>query len=112
MAPMTSTPSPTSLEFAAVARMLGATARARGLVAPAFRSPPRLRGVERTLQRSRSGWVTVSVRLDGRPFGAVVADMVEGVVVSNRLEGAEATRVRTSLWDAVARGPGQLARAA
>lgn len=54
----------------------------------------------------------MSVRLDGRPFGAVVADMVEGVVVANRLEGAEATRVRTALWEAVSREPGLTAHAA
>jgi hypothetical protein len=109
---MSTTSSTTSLEFAAVARLLGSCARARGLTPPGFRSPPRVPGAERTLHRSRSGWTTVSVRLDGRPFGAVVADMVEGVVVANRLEGAEATRVRTALWEAVSRGPGLTAHAA
>jgi hypothetical protein len=54
----------------------------------------------------------VSVRLDGRPFGAVVGDMVEGVIVANRLEGAEATRVRTALWEAVSREPGLMSHAA
>ena len=102
----------TSLEFAAVARLLGASARSRGLVPPGFRSPPRVAGAERTLQRSGTGWATVSVRLDGRPFGAVVADMAEGVIVANRLEGAEATRVRTALWEAVSREPGLTAHAA
>lgn len=34
-------------------------------------------------------------------MGAVVADMVEGVVVANGLDGGEATRVRTALWEGV-----------
>lgn len=92
---------PTSLQFATVVRLLGAATRERGLVSPGFRSPPRLAGVERTVRRSRTGSATVAVRIDGRPFGAVVADLVEGIVVANRLEGAEATRVRTALWEAV-----------
>ncbi len=91
----------TSLHFAAVARSLGQTARARSLTSPAFRSPPRLAEVDRTLKWSANGVPTVAVRLGDRPFGAVVADMVEGVVVANRLAGGEATRVRTALWEAV-----------
>lgn len=95
------TDSATSLDFATVARTLGTNARGMGLHAPSFRSPPRVPGAERTVQRSRSGWTTVSVRLDGRPLGVVVADMVEGVVVANHLVGAEATRVRTALWESL-----------
>jgi len=49
----------------------------------------------------------VAVRLHGRPFVAVLADMIEGVLVANRLDGTQATRVRTVLWDAVARPDGE-----
>ena len=91
----------TSLRFAAAARTLGLVARRQGLVAPGFRSPPRLDGVERTLRRRRDGNATVSVRLKGRPWVAVLADMIDGVLAANRLEGAEATRLRTTLWTAV-----------
>ncbi|HET8929642.1 MAG TPA: hypothetical protein VFN21_03190 [Acidimicrobiales bacterium] len=101
-----------SLDFATAARTLGANARAMGLDVPTFRSPPRLGGAERTLRRSRSGWTTVSVRLEGRPLGAVVADMVEGVIVANRLTGAEATRVRTALWESLSTSTGAVAHAA
>lgn len=106
------TTTPTSLEFATAARALGNRARALGLTAPTFRSPPRVADAERTLRRGAGGWVTVSVRLVGRPFGAVVADMVEGVVVANELTGAEATRVRTTLWEAVTARLDASARAA
>lgn len=91
----------TALHFAAAARTLGDAARQRRLVVPAFRSPPRRKGASRTVRRWPDGGATVSVEVTGRPHEAVVADMVEGVVVVNRLTGAEATRVRTSLWEAV-----------
>ena len=50
-----------------------------------------------------------SVRLRGRPWPAVLADMIEGVVAVNELAPPAATRVRTDLWelvtdDAAARG--------
>jgi len=88
----------TSLHFAAAARALGQVAHGRGLVVPGFRSPPRLAGVERSVRRRGDGAATVSVRLRGRPWVAVLADMIEGVVVVNDLTGPAATRCRTALW--------------
>ncbi len=90
-----------ALHFAAAARTLGDAARRRRLLVPAFRSPPRRPGAARTVRRWPDGGATVSVEVVGRPHEAVVADMVEGIVVVNRLAGAEATRVRTALWEAV-----------
>jgi hypothetical protein len=87
------------LRFADAARSLGAAARSAGLVVPAFRSPPRVAGAARTLRRYPGGAV-VSVRLD-RPFDEVRADMVEGVVVVNQLDGEAALRFRTALLEAV-----------
>ena len=43
----------------------------------------------------------VSVRLKGRPRGAVLADMIEGIVVANYLTGARADLARSALWLAV-----------
>jgi hypothetical protein len=94
-----------ALRSAPAARALGVAARARGLVVPGFRSPPRLAGAERTMRRWPGGRVSVAVALRERPFAAVVADMVEGVIVANRLDGTEATRVRTALWSAVVADP-------
>lgn len=91
----------TSLDFATAARTLARTARALGLVAPTFRSPPRVAGVDRTIRGAEGRWVTVSVRIADRPLGAIIADMVEGIVVANRLAGPSATRARTVLWEAV-----------
>ena len=86
-------------DFAAAARTLATEARRRGLVGPSYRCPPRLVGVDRTIRRRADGAI-VSVRVRGRPWPAVVADMIEGVVVANRLTPPQSDRVRTELWQA------------
>ena len=90
-----------SISFANAARTLAREARGRGLVVPAFRAPPRVAGADRTLRRRPDGGATVSVQLRGRPWPAVVADMVEGIVVANGLAGADADGCRDALWRAV-----------
>jgi hypothetical protein len=89
------------LRFAETVRVLGVEARRRGLGMPGFRSPPRLRGVARSVRRRSDGGSTIAVVVRGRPWAAVVADMVEGVVVANHLSGAAADHVRAQLWAAV-----------
>jgi len=91
--------SQTTLDFAHAARLLGREARRRGLVAPSFRCPPRIVGVQRSVRRHRTGAV-VAVQLKGRPWLAVLADMIEGVVVANDLDPQRAARLRTDLWAA------------
>lgn len=92
-----------ALRFAETARRLGASARSSGLAVPAFRCPPRVAGAARTIRRYPGGTV-VSVSLRDRPFDDVVTDMVEGVLVANRLAGEAALRHRTSLLDAARPG--------
>lgn len=84
--------------FAEAAKVLAATARAYGLLAPSYRTPPRLVGLDRTVRRHPKGG-SVAVRVRGRPWPAVVADMIDGIVALNRLESARANRVRADLWD-------------
>lgn len=97
----------TSLRFAHAARTLGDVARAAGLLVPSFRSPPRLVGVDRTIKRvarpdaDASFDVAVSVRIKGRPWVSVLADMIDGVLVANDLTGPTAGAARTALWAAV-----------
>ncbi|MBA3289126.1 MAG: hypothetical protein H0U21_14110, partial [Acidimicrobiia bacterium] len=67
------------------------------LVAPGYRCPPRLVGVDRTVRR-RPGGAVVAVRVKGRPWNAVLSDMIEGVVAVNDLQPPAATRIRTDLW--------------
>jgi hypothetical protein len=97
------------LRFAETVRTLGLEARRNRLKMPGFRSPPRLHGVDRSVRRRADGGATIAVVLRGRPWAAVVADMVEGVVVANGLTGKDADRVRSKLWQVV--GGDQIAAA-
>ena len=90
----------TSVRFSAVAKALGDEARRRGLTPPAFRSPPLVPGASRTIRRADERAV-IAVQLRGRPADEVAADMVEGVVVANRLSGTEAAQCRAELRAAV-----------
>jgi len=89
-----------AIEFAHAARVLSTEAQRRGLIGPSYRSPPRIVGVDRSLRRHNRGAV-VAVMLRGRPWVAVLADMVEGVVAVNRVEPAKAFRLRAELWQAL-----------
>jgi hypothetical protein len=97
------------LRFATAVRALGLEARRSRLEMPAFRSPPRLEGVARSLRRRADGTATIAVVVRGRPWPAVLADMVEGIVVANRLHGTDADRARGLLWASV--GDGEMAAA-
>lgn len=91
-------PSRASL-FSAAARVLAHASHEQGLVAPGFRSPPRIFGVDRSVRHLPHGvGGVVSVRLSDRPFTAAIADMIEGVIVVNKLTSPEADRVRRALW--------------
>ena len=86
--------------FATMARFLVAESREAGLEVPAFRSPPRRPGSSRTIRRLRDGAV-VAIQLRGRGIDAVAEDMIEGIVVANRLDVAAAESVRRRLRAAV-----------
>ena len=89
----------TTLRFAATARLLARELQRRRMRVPGFRSPPRLSGVDRTLRRHPSGsGATVAVRVRGRVWVAVLADMIEGVVAANVLAGPPADELRAALW--------------
>jgi hypothetical protein len=94
-----------ALRFAEAAKRLGAATRAAGLVVPAFRCPPRVPGAPRTVRRYRGGAV-VSVVLRDRAWDEIAGDMVEGVLVVNRLEGEAALRLRTALLESLRTGTG------
>ena len=90
----------TSLDFGSAARSLARASHLRGLVVPVFASPPPRPDLDRSIRR-RNGSPVVSIRLRGRPRSAVLADMIEGIVVANNLEGAKADLVRSALWLAI-----------
>jgi hypothetical protein len=95
---------PVTFRFAGAARRLTLEARRLGLRPPAFRSPPRLNGVARSLRRRADGGAVVAVVLRGRPWSAVLADLIDGVVAANALAGLEADRARAALWEALGSG--------
>jgi hypothetical protein len=90
----------TALTFADTARILSRASRTAGVAVPGFRSPPRDGAVDRTVA-GRGDGAMVAVRLRGRPWPAVAADMVDGVVVVNELSGGAASRLRDTLWQAL-----------
>ena len=69
--------------FCRIARLLAAESRRLGLIAPAFRCPPRAEGIDRTIRRYAGGQAVVAVRVRERPLSVVVQDMVDGVLVTN-----------------------------
>lgn len=88
------------MQFTAAARVLAQAAGECGLTVPGFRSPPRVVGVNRTVRRSHTGeGGVVAVRLTDRPLAVILGDMIEGVIVINRLDAFQADRVRTHLWN-------------
>ncbi|MCU1413789.1 MAG: hypothetical protein JWN80_1129 [Microbacteriaceae bacterium] len=89
-----------AIEFAQAARTLTNVAQHLGLVGPSYRCPPRIVGVDRSLRRHVGG-VVISVKLRGRPWAAVLADMIEGVVAANQLNATQAIRLRAELWSAL-----------
>ena len=89
-----------TVDFAQAARLLSRATRRLSFTAPGFRCPPRQVGVDRTVRRRETGSV-VSVRVKGRPQAAVLADMIEGIVVSNGLVAPDADRLRSELWSVV-----------
>lgn len=101
---------PPAAAFAECVRTVTTVARRRRLDTPAFRSPPRLAGLDRTLRRRPDGTAVVSVRLADRPFAAVQGDVIEGIVAANGLDGVPADRFRRAAWVALdgrspSRGP-------
>jgi hypothetical protein len=92
-----------TVDFAQAARTITRLVRGAGLRAPSFRCPPRVVGADRTIRRRPDGAV-VSVRVRDRPVAAVLADMIEGVVVANRLTTPRSDRVRADLWAALQDG--------
>ncbi|MDP1793300.1 MAG: hypothetical protein Q8K63_04100 [Acidimicrobiales bacterium] len=77
-------------DFADTVRRLSAAAAAAGMRSPSFVSPPRIASADRTIRWLAGDRALVAVRRGKRAADAVVHDMIEGVVVANRLSGSEA----------------------
>ena len=85
----------TSSKFAVVAGLLADAARAWGVRPPGYRSPPARPGINRSLRRELGG-VVIAVRVAGRPFDAVVVDMVDGLFAVH--PGCDSPGRRRQVW--------------
>jgi hypothetical protein len=94
-------PRTSATQFSECVRTIVTLARRRGLRPPAFRSPPRIDGVDRSIQRRRNGSVMVAIRRGDRPYAAIQGDVIEGVVAANHLSGEPADRFRRAAWAAL-----------
>ncbi|MDE0802263.1 MAG: hypothetical protein OSA99_02965 [Acidimicrobiales bacterium] len=92
----------TTLAFAHAVRTLSESARLQNLDVPMFRSPPRRSTAMRTVRRTPRG-ATISVVVADRPWTNVLADLIDGLVLVNGLDGRAAIRCRTALWSALER---------
>ena len=88
-----------SVQFGEAARSLASRARSLGLVTPVFKSPPRIVGVSRTIRQRADGTAVISVAFRSRPWNAVLADMIDGILHINDLSGADVSRARDDLWE-------------
>lgn len=88
-----------SVRFAESVRIVAAEARRLGLIVPAFRSPPSLAQFDRTIaRRPDPADCTISIRVVGRPFAAVQADIVEGTLLVNQRSPEQDCELRRALW--------------
>jgi len=90
-----------SLKFVKVVRTLERIADQRGFTAPAFRCPPPSAKFQRSIKKLDDNKVTISIVIRERPWLAVLADIVEGFVIVNKLSGRE-PELRNLLWDSIA----------
>ena len=90
-----------SVRFAIVAKTITQVVASYGCEVPGFKSPPRSSDADRTVRRQSCGSI-VAVRIKDRPFEAVIADMIEGVVLCNDMSTEKAGKLRNLLWGAVA----------
>ena len=90
-----------SVAFAHAARALSVEAREWGYEPPSFRSPPRIAGVRRSITRRPDGTASVAVATRNRTAVAVLADMIEGVIVSTKASDSGVGALRDALWASV-----------
>jgi hypothetical protein len=92
---------PPAVRFAECVRTVGTAARALGMTVPAFLSPPRRPGVDRSIRRRQDRAAVIAVRIVDRPFTAVQNDVIDGFIAANGLDTEAADRFRRAAWDAL-----------
>jgi len=70
-----------------------------GYATPQFRCPPPSAQYQRSIRRNNDD-LSISIVIRGRPWLAVLADIVEGFVIANSGSGQE-SEIRNILWDTI-----------
>ena len=89
--------------FGAATVALAKEARRMGLTTPSgFLAPPRSSTLDRAIcHPTGNSDYTISVRLRGRTFAAVLFDCIDGIIIANELKADQAHRARDRLWRAI-----------
>ena len=88
-----------SIQFSITVRTLGRIANQLGYVTPQFRCPPPSAQYQRSVRRNHDD-LSISIVIRGRPWLAVLADIVEGFVIANAKSGQD-SEIRNILWDTI-----------
>ena len=88
-----------SIQFSITVRTLGRIANQLGYVTPQFRCPPPSAQYQRSVRRNHDD-LSISIVIRGRPWLAVLADIVEGFVIANAKLGQD-SEIRNILWDTI-----------
>ena len=88
-----------SIQFSRTIRTLGRIANQLGYVTPQFRCPPPSAQYQRSIRRNKDD-LSISIVIRGRPWLAVLADIVEGFVIANAKSGQD-SEIRNILWDTI-----------
>ena len=89
-----------SIQFSIAVRTLGRIADQLGYRIPQFRCPPPSAKYQRSVRKTGEENLSISIVIRGRPWLAILADIVEGVVIANTQSGQD-SELRNILWDCI-----------
>ena len=89
-----------SIQFSIAVRTLGRIADRLGYRIPQFRCPPPSAKYQRSVRKTGDENLSISIVIRGRPWLAILADIVEGFVIANTQSGQD-SEIRNILWDCI-----------
>ena len=89
-----------SIKFSIAVRTLGRIADQLGYRIPQFRCPPPSAKYQRSVRKTGDENLSISIVIRGRPWLAILADIVEGFVIAN-IQSGQDSEIRNILWDCI-----------
>ena len=89
-----------SIQFSIAVRTLGRIADQLGYRIPQVRGPPPSAKYQRSVRKTGDENLSISIVIRGRPWLAILADIVEGFVIANTQSGQD-SEIRNILWDCI-----------